>query len=97
MATGAQLQKAARWCAAEFKKRRMKDEHASFLASKLLEEASTRFELGDFGVEGWATSDGRTGVSYLNFGDTYAASLIVRTTAQQASFRYSPGGWGGYA
>jgi len=97
MPTKDQLQKAAQWCAAEFKKRRNENEHASFLASKLLEEASARFELSDFGVEGWATSEGRTGISYLNFGDTYAPTIVVRTTAQQASFRYSPGGWGGYA
>jgi len=33
--------------------------------------------LGTYGVEGWASEDGRSGVSYCNTGDTYAPTLFL--------------------
>jgi hypothetical protein len=33
--------------------------------------------LGTYGVEGWASDDGRSGVSYCNAGDTYEPTLFL--------------------
>lgn len=33
--------------------------------------------LGTYGVEGWSSEDGRTGVSYCNTGDTYGRTLFL--------------------
>lgn len=81
------LQRARRWCAREFAKRRKPYEHASFVASEVLKEAEERFELGTFGVEGFTLDEGgREGVSYLNAGDSYALTLCVRTDLSTARF-----------
>ncbi len=53
--------------------------------------------LGGYGIEGWADeSDPRSGVSYVNTGDTYALTLaLVRgrfmvTSYEQLATRYGP-------
>lgn len=52
--------------------------HPSFAAQDALLAANEKFDLGMFGTEGWAV-DLTHGVTYLNAGDVYALTLIVRT------------------
>jgi len=71
--------------------------HSSHLAEKILEEASKKFELKDFGVEGFCNSVGTKGVSYLNYGDPYDATICVLSNGTKARFVYAGGGWATYA
>lgn len=88
------LRKARAWCAKEFAKRDKRGLHPSFLANELLKEASAKFELGDYGVEGWCTDvSGKTGVEYLNYGDPYTCTLLVWTRPEGARFHVAEGGW----
>lgn len=89
----AKLRAARAWCAAQFKARYNSGAHASFLAGAILEEASKRYKLADYGVEGWAHEGGRTGVQYLNYGDPYAPTIYVRSGPSSASFHFSRNGW----
>jgi hypothetical protein len=68
-----------------------RSEHPSHEASKILEEADQRFELGSNGVEGhaWGMHDG---FSYLNQGDPYDTTLICRTWNR--AYRFTVGSWG---
>ena len=34
------------------------------------------FLIGSYGIEGWATEDGRNGVSYCNMGDPYTTTIV---------------------
>lgn len=92
------FERARRWCAAQFAKRYpdRRYEHASFLASEILKECDTWFALDSFGVEGWATST-ETGVEYLNFGDSYHPTVLVRTRRDGVSFHFARGGWAEFA
>ena len=92
-------QKRARdWCAKEYAKRAKDDaRHPSFLASELLEQAEAKFGLASFGVEGWSTGYGSGGVSYLNYGDPYDATIVARTTMAHARFYHAKGGWAAYS
>ncbi len=87
------LRAAREWCAAQFKARYNSGAHASFLAGTILEEASKRYKLADYGVEGWAHNFGRTGVQYLNYGDPYTPTIYVRSGPYSASFYFSRNGW----
>lgn len=87
------LRAARAWCAAQFKARYNSAAHASFLAGTILEEASRRYKLADYGVEGWAHNCGRTGVQYLNYGDPYIPTIYVRSGPSHASFYFGRGGW----
>lgn len=88
------LTKARNWCARQFSKRRPDryNEHPSHLASEILGEAETKYFLGTSGVEGFCDEVGASGLSYLNAGDTYAQTIICRTTRNSA--RFSVGDWG---
>jgi hypothetical protein len=89
-----QLQAARSWCASQFKKRyNTKMGHASFLAATILKEASEKFKLADCGVEGWTYGIGRTGVQYLNYGDSYTPTIYVRSNETGASFCFGRNGW----
>lgn len=83
------LIKARLWCARQFAKRYDRASHASFLAAEILEEADARFALNSHGVEGWSSETGASGCDYLNMGDSYAATLYVKT--QRYSARFSVG------
>lgn len=87
------FEEARAWCAQQFKKRFDGRSHPSFLAGVLLEEADKRFKLESFGVEGWSSDTGRTGVSYLNYGDGYIPTIYARSRPEGASFCYGRGGW----
>lgn len=86
------LKRARDWAARQFSNRWDGEEHPSFVARRILEEASEMFEIGDFGVEGFTDSFGNDGVQYLNMGDTYDTTLLVQTTPRSA--RFSVGAWG---
>lgn len=92
----AQFERAVRWCRAEFNKRWDGWEHPSHLADKLLEEADKKFELRSYGVEGQSNSTGRSGFSYLNYGDPYIPTIVARTSPTKVSFHYASG-WASYA
>lgn len=90
---GVKLPAARAWCAKQFKQRYKHGEHASFLAEKILQEASEKYKLADSGVEGWTSACGRAGVQYLNYGDPYAPTIYVHSSPSSASFHYSASGW----
>lgn len=96
MPSKAELNRAARWFRREMSKRRDPFSHPSHLAAKILKEADEKFSLGSFGVEGWA-NDTRSGVQYLNFGDTYSPTLVVCCTRYTWRCHVAMGGWGPYA
>jgi len=83
------LRNARRWCATRYRKRRedRRGEHPSHLACAVMLEAEKRYNLGTFGVEGWCDR-GRWayGWNYLNTGDPYAQTVMVRTTPSRARF-----------
>jgi hypothetical protein len=89
------LQLAAKWIRREIKKRD-DGSHPSHLAAKVLEEADEKFNLGSYGVEGWAKSPSR-GYQYLNYGDPYDATIVVRSNPTQATVFVALGGWATYA
>lgn len=65
--------------------------HVSFAATAALKEAAEMFGLG-FGIEGMADAPaGRHGISYINMGDAYAATVIY----DSRSDRFTIGAWGG--
>lgn len=65
-------------------------EHPSFAARTALERASAEHSLDAYGVEGFCSDDGRHGISYLNRGDPYAATVIFRSRSE----RFYIGAWG---
>jgi hypothetical protein len=89
------FQQAAKWIRRELNKR---DDggHPSHLAAKVLEEADEKFKLGSFGVEGWAKSPS-TGYQYLNYGDPYDSTIVVRSNPTRATVIVALGGWASYA
>ena len=92
----ATFKKATNWVRAQMSKRRDPHAHPSHLAAEVLAEADEKFKLDSFGVEGWATST-QSGVQYLNFGDTYSPTIVVRCTRSGCRVSYAAGGWGPYA
>jgi hypothetical protein len=90
-----QFQQAAKWIRGQLNKR---DDggHPSHLAAKVLEEADTKFGLGSYGVEGWAKSPS-IGYQYLNYGDSYDPTIVVRSNASKATVIVAMGGWASYA
>ena len=80
------LKKARVWCAHQFKARYERNEHASFLASRILKEADEKFGLESFGVEGWCDDTGSGGCEYLNMGDSYTLTIYVKTNRYSARF-----------
>jgi hypothetical protein len=89
------LKRAIAWVRREMIKRTKEDHsHPSHIAAKVLNEADERFALGSCGVEGWITGT-QNGVQYLNFGDPYVPTLVVRTYGH--NYRCSVGGWASYA
>lgn len=89
------LQQAAKWIRRELTKR-ADGSHPSHLAAKVLEEADEKFKLGSFGVEGWAKSPS-LGYQYLNYGDSYDPTIIVRSNPTRATVIVALGGWASYA
>lgn len=89
------LQLAAKWIRREIKKRD-DGSHPSHLAAKVLEEADEKFKLGSYGVEGWAKSPSR-GYQYLNYGDPYDSTIVVRSNPTRAAVFVALGGWAAYA
>lgn len=89
------LQRAAKWIRRELTKR-TDSGHPSHLARKVLEEADEKFKLGSFGVEGWAKSPS-IGYQYLNYGDPYDATIVVRSNQTRATVIVALGGWASYA
>jgi len=55
-----------------------------------------RFDLESFGVEGWWTSQ-HAGVQYLNFGDAYVPTIVVRSFTTGYACSLARGGWSAYA
>jgi hypothetical protein len=94
-ATKEKLQQAAKWIRRELSKRG-DSSHPSHLASKVLEEADKKFNLGSYGVEGWAKSPS-LGYPYLNYGDPYDATIVVRSNPTKATVFVALGGWASYA
>lgn len=66
--------------------------HHSFLAAEAMEKIEKAFNLPTSGVEGWSRNFGRSGVSYLNTGDTYGTTIVCNSTRNDA--RFSVGCWG---
>jgi hypothetical protein len=93
----ARLRQAERWAKDEMARRWSGREHPSFTAAKVLEEANGRFHLDAYGVDGWSSEDGRRGVDYLNYGDPYEATLLIRSWPSSYRVEVAPGGWGPYA
>jgi hypothetical protein len=89
------LQQAAKWIRRELNKRD-DGSHPSHLANKVLEEADKKFGLGSFGVEGWAKSPS-IGYQYLNYGDSYDPTIVVRSNPTRATVFVALGGWASYA
>jgi hypothetical protein len=89
------LQQAAKWIRRELNKRD-DGSHPSHLANKVLEEADEKFGLGSFGVEGWAKSPS-IGYQYLNYGDSYDPTIVVRSNPTRATVIVALGGWASYA
>lgn len=89
------LEKALRWCRREYSKRRDTASHASHLASAILEEVESRFDLKTYGVEGFCDEVGDKGVTYLNTGDSYGQTLLAITSRYSCTFKI--GCWADYA
>jgi hypothetical protein len=84
------LDRAVKWCRREYRKRRETEHcHESHTACDVLKEAESKFSLGTFGVEGWCDGGGREGVSYLNNGDSYDATICFHTWTE----RFYVQGW----
>lgn len=93
--TKEKFQQAAKWIRRELTKRD-DGSHPSHLAAKVLEEANQKFGLGSYGVEGWAKSP-HLGYQYLNYGDPYDATIVVRSNPTRATVIVALGGWASYA
>ena len=93
--TKEKLQQAAKWIRRELNNR-ADGSHPSHLASKVLEEADEKFNLGSFGVEGWAKSPSR-GYAYLNYGSPHDSTIVIRSNPTQATVIVAMGGWEPYA
>lgn len=91
------LKRAARWVRRQLTKRRDPYSHPSHLAAVILKEAEEKFGLESFGVEGWADSVGSKGVQYLNFGDPYSPTIVVRSWPHHCLVSFAGGGWEPYA
>lgn len=91
------LQKAAKWIRKAMSNRPDKHHHPSHYAARVLQEADKNFDLNSFGVEGWTDSVGRSGVQYLNFGDPYESTIVVRSSPHSHSVHVAMGGWASYA
>lgn len=59
--------------------------HPSHNATKALVAAEHHFDLPTYGVEGWAV-DSRHGVSYLNTGDLYDLTVVLRSSPTKVRF-----------
>lgn len=93
--TKEKLQQAAKWIRRELTKR-ADGSHPSHLARKVLEEADKKFALNSYGVEGWANSPS-VGFEYLNYGDPYDSTIVVRSNPTRATVHVALGGWASYA
>lgn len=88
-ASGAVWKSALAWC----KKQWQESEdscHPSFTVTKILEKADDKFQLGSCGAEGicgqeWG--DYRSGITYLEMGDTYNRTITAQTDGQKVFFR----------
>jgi hypothetical protein len=89
------LRQAAKWIRRELSKR-ADSSHPSHLANKVLEEADKKFKLESFGVEGWAKTPS-IGYQYLNYGDPYDATIVVRSSPTRATVHVALSGWAPYA
>lgn len=88
-----QYKRAIAWCRREWRRRSIEyDHHPSFLADEIMCEAEVRFALDSAGVEGWSRDNGRSSVSYLNRGETYAVTILVYTTIH--GVRWTIRSWG---
>lgn len=90
--TLALLKRARSWCARQFAARYARNEHASHLSRKILEEANVKFALDFCDTAGWCDPAGSDGVEYLNAGDTYAMTITCETGPRAARFRVES--WG---
>lgn len=63
--------------------------HSSHLASEAITNAGKRFGIG-FGCEAFCWDCGREGISYLNMGDTYDATVLFDSRNE----RFTVGCWG---
>lgn len=86
------LRAAREWAVRSFAERHNWRRHPSHLAARILEEAAEKFDIDHYGVEGFSDEFGNHGVSYLNMGDPYITTLLVRTSPSTA--RFSVGAWG---
>lgn len=93
------MKKAVSWIRKEMNTRWDRFSHPSHIGTKILEEANRKFNLESFGVEGWASKEdgGRTGVSYLNYGDPYYPTIGLRSWPNKFTVGYAGGGWSSYA
>lgn len=66
--------------------------HASHAASKALELAAERFGFG-YGVEGYSDESGRTGVEYVNAGDSYDLTLCCKSDRYRVRFFIASFAW----
>jgi len=96
MKTQDNLTRAINWCRREYARRRADEHcHCSHTAAAVMADAEKQFELGTFGVEGFAdTLD--SGLQYLNTGDTYARTILFRAMSRNFG-RWSLGSWGDVA
>jgi hypothetical protein len=93
----ATLVKAARWIRSQYAKRRTPGQHPSHLFDDLLREAEARYDLGTFGPEGWCDEVGENGVAYLNTGDPYTPTILVKTSRFCWRVSVAMGGYAGFA
>ena len=62
------------------------ESHASFVASKMLEEVEEIFNLESYGIEGWTLDLGEKGVNYLNNGDPYFKTIFAKADFENIDF-----------
>ena len=90
------LNRALRWVRSELAKRSVDyNSHRSHLVAVVLSEAEVKFGLDTCGVEGWCDGLGKAGVQYLNTGDSYGLTIVVR--AGRDWHRASLGAWADFA
>lgn len=90
------LTRAYNWARREYARRRMvEDLHCSHTAADVMAEAEKRYQLGTFGVEGFAINMD-SGVEYLNTGDSYGRTILFRSRSRWIG-RWSLGAWGDIA
>jgi glycogen synthase len=69
--------------------------HRSFYACEAMEAVEASMSLPTHGVEGWSRGvSGRTGVEYLNTGDSYGTTIVCVSGPNRATFRV--GCWADY-